>query len=122
MMSEAPQRIDPAAMDLEQRMERHEVWTLPNDGSVSCDLHQYHSPEVVSFDIHHVIPKSMGGPDTQDNKAVVCPTGHRNVHTLLRVFASVGPDAADRVSWGEETWNMAMKGWIGGSEEDESPR
>ena len=90
-----------------------EVRVLPNDGSVECTLHRYHSPEVVSFDEHHVIPKGKGGPDEDTNIEVVCPTGHRNVHTLMRLFDRIGPEKVERTSWGEATWAMALRGWEG---------
>jgi len=48
-----------------------------------CALHRYHSPIPVSHDLHHVIPRSMGGPDTAANIVSVCPTGHRNVHVCI---------------------------------------
>jgi HNH endonuclease len=87
------------------------VVSLPNDGSVNCALHRYHSPEVTSFDRHHVWPKGDGGPDEESNLAVVCPTGHRNVHILLMLMHRIGPENVERTSWGEATWEMALAGF-----------
>jgi hypothetical protein len=89
------------------------VRALPNDGTVSCVLHQYHSPEVASFDEHHAVPRYYGGPDVPSNIVVLCPTGHRNVHTLLRLFELIGPDAVDRNTWGRTTWDLATRAWVG---------
>jgi len=60
--------------------------TLPAGPGVVCVLHRYHSPVPASFDVHHVIPLSMDGPDTRDNLVVVCPTGHRNVHACIALI------------------------------------
>ena len=91
-----------------------QVFLLPNDGSVECELHDYHSPEVTTFDRHHIHLKSEGGSDDDENFAVLCPTGHRNVHALLRLFRKLGPENVARPSWGHATWEMAMAGYEAG--------
>lgn len=50
-----------------------------------CELHRSHSPAVHSCDRHHVVPVSWGGGE-ENNIAVICPTGHRSVHLLLRLL------------------------------------
>jgi hypothetical protein len=81
--------------------------TLPAAPGVTCVLHAYHSPEVVSFDVHHVIPISMGGPDIATNRIIVCPTGHRNVHTLIHALTS--GDEVHATDWGRTTWDYAHR-------------
>lgn len=56
-----------------------------------CALHAYHWPPVLDGDIHHIIPLSMGGPDTNDNIMHVCPTGHRNVHEVITALVKKQP-------------------------------
>ena len=34
--------------------------------------------EGLPVDVHHIIPESEGGPDTEDNAATLCPTCHRS--------------------------------------------
>ncbi len=81
--------------------------TLPAIAGRRCVLHKYHSPEVVSFDVHHVVPTYMGGPDVASNRVVVCPTGHRNVHVLIG--ALVAGRAVRNQDWGRMTWDYAHR-------------
>jgi hypothetical protein len=90
--------------------------TLPAGPGVECALHDYHSPEVMSFDEHHLQPtgKPYYGPEDGE-KAVTCPTGHRNVHIVLRVMEKYGgPDNVPgdvRRGIGRATWLMALRAW-----------
>ena len=52
----------------------------------TCQVHKYHSPHISMPDVHHIWPKSEGGPDIEANRITVCPTGHRNIHELLSLF------------------------------------
>jgi len=56
----------------------------------SCEIHAYHSPHVESTDRHHVLPLRWGRAPDPRNEVVLCPTGHRNVHELLRLYAAFG--------------------------------
>lgn len=54
--------------------------------SVACALHQTHCPSLHDTDDHHVVPKSWfekAGIAVQTPHALICPTGHRNVHLLI---------------------------------------
>jgi len=43
-----------------------------------------------SCDLHHIVPKSKGGDDTDDNLTVLCPNCHRLAHNnKLTIFKSV---------------------------------
>jgi hypothetical protein len=97
--------------DLKPWVVEERVQALPNIGNVTCSLHAYHSPEVVSFDVHHIWPQGEGGPDVPSNRAIVCPTGHRNVHTLIRLMLLYGPEPINENAWGKTTWAMALAGY-----------
>ncbi len=45
-----------------------------------------HRPEPLEPHRHHILPKSDGGPDTEDNLVTLCPTTHANAHDLLRLI------------------------------------
>lgn len=51
-----------------------------------CAVHTVHRPRVADIDVHHIWPVGMGGPDVPANRVVICPTGHRNIHELLREY------------------------------------
>lgn len=57
---------------------------VPYLTSSPCMLHRRHMPESHVNEIHHIWPLGEGGPDEAANRVVVCPTGHYNVHRLLR--------------------------------------
>lgn len=48
-----------------------------------CELHSRHIPEPHHNHVHHVWPLGRGGPAIAENRIVVCPTGHANIHQLL---------------------------------------
>ena len=52
--------------------------------SEPCLVHPKHRPESHVNHRHHVWPKGEGGPDIPENIVVICPTGHSNVHNLMR--------------------------------------
>lgn len=54
--------------------------------SQPCQVHNRHTPEPHVNHRHHVWPKGDGGPDIEDNIIAVCPSGHYNIHELLKEF------------------------------------
>lgn len=49
-----------------------------------------------SCDIHHIIPKSKGGPDINDNLTVICPNCHRLAHEgKITEFISITTQIGD---------------------------
>ncbi len=54
--------------------------------SQPCTLHTTHTPSSHINHEHHVWPKGHGGPDVDENKVVICPTGHYNTHRLLEEY------------------------------------
>ncbi len=55
-----------------------------------CQVHKDHKPFSHVNHRHHVWPLGMGGPDTEDNIVVVCPTGHMNIHHLIDEYRRRG--------------------------------
>jgi 5-methylcytosine-specific restriction endonuclease McrA len=49
----------------------------------TCLCAEPHSPVPLAFQVHHVLPKSWGGPDVKTNKVTICGTCHDNVHHAL---------------------------------------
>lgn len=58
----------------------------PRTTSLPCVVHRVHRPRPRSNDVHHVWPLAAGGPDVLENRVIICPTGHRNVHQLLDAY------------------------------------
>lgn len=54
--------------------------------SQPCEVHNQHKPNSHINHVHHIWPKGEGGPDIPENKVVICPTGHWNVHDLLQHY------------------------------------
>lgn len=48
-----------------------------------CLVHNTHVPKSHVMHLHHIRPKEYGGINRADNREVICPTGHYNVHELL---------------------------------------
>ncbi len=57
--------------------------------SQPCEIHTRHIPESRVNHRHHIWPQGQGGPNIEDNIAVVCPTGHYNIHDLLNHYISM---------------------------------
>lgn len=51
-----------------------------------CGVHLTHLPAPLEMHVHHVWPLAMKGPDSPENRVVVCPTGHANIHRILRAL------------------------------------
>jgi hypothetical protein len=58
--------------------------------ALPCQLHVVHRPLSHINHMHHVWPLAEGGPDVPGNRIVACPTGHYNVHELLRLHKRYG--------------------------------
>jgi HNH endonuclease len=72
-----------------------------------CAIHNRHQDEPESFDRHHIVPESWGGPTKASNLATLCPTGHRDVHTLLNLLVMGGGQLQSWVKW--RHWNSATR-------------
>lgn len=49
--------------------------------------------------MHHVFPLGHGGPNVPENRVVLCPTAHANVHVLLSyMLRHVGDPPEGRVN------------------------
>ncbi len=51
-----------------------------------CTMHREHKPASHLNHRHHVWPLGLGGPDIEDNIIVICPTGHSNIHDLMKHY------------------------------------
>jgi cytochrome c553 len=54
--------------------------------SNTCQCVKNHSPKAFAFQVHHVVPTSWKGPNTDANKVTICGTCHDNTHTLLNLY------------------------------------
>lgn len=54
--------------------------------SVPCQVHTRHAPNSHINHWHHVWPRGEGGPDIPENRIAVCPTGHYNIHQLIKLL------------------------------------
>ncbi len=59
-----------------------------------CEVHRDHRPNSHVNHRHHVWPQGEGGPDVPGNVVVICPTGHENVHSVLRLLKRHGGNPA----------------------------
>lgn len=59
---------------------------MSHDTGQHCHCMVTHRPAPLELERHHIQPKYLGGGDTADNIAWVCPTTHTNVHELLRAM------------------------------------
>lgn len=74
-----------------------------------CRLHRYHRPRPLRLVIHHILPKAHGGTDDPDNLAIVCDTGHYNVHNA---FERLLDDGGHAIPCGTRSeWALAREGF-----------
>lgn len=78
-----------------------------------CACVTKHKPASREPDLHHVLPKTWGGPDTPENIVAICPNQHRLVHTLLREYrkADGTPPWSVRRHYSSFTRGLAARGW-----------
>lgn len=79
----------------------------------SCPCVKTHTPKVMSFDNHHIRPKSWGGPDAASNMILVCPATHRNAHGVLDLMVRFkGNPPKDRLAaYPKFARDLAMRGY-----------
>lgn len=61
-----------------------------HDHGQHCRCIRNHDPFPLELNHHHVWPLYLGGPDTKDNMVWLCPTGHTNVHEMIRLMLKYG--------------------------------
>jgi 5-methylcytosine-specific restriction endonuclease McrA len=78
-----------------------------------CECVKNHNPNVLHDDIHHIWPKSEGGPDHIDNLIPLCPTAHDEVHRLLRAYEKHNgtPPWSIRRHYNKHIREVAALGW-----------
>lgn len=78
-----------------------------------CKCVGQHVPEVHAPAVHHILPRSWGGPDVPANRVVLCPTTHENVHKLLNAYVHAGdvPAWSLRRSYSAYARGLAQLAW-----------
>lgn len=87
----------------------------PRTTSAPCEVHRpsNHRPMPHLNHEHHIWPLGWGGPNTAENKVVICPTGHANIHVLLNEYNRLGgqPPWTFRQHFGQGERDLAKAGW-----------
>jgi 5-methylcytosine-specific restriction endonuclease McrA len=83
----------------------------PLTTSASCQVHAQHVPRSHINHVHHVWPLADGGPNTEANRAVICPTGHYNVHSLIDVYRKRAPTPGELLRYTRHEKALAWLGW-----------
>jgi len=110
-----PAALDPAAATALPPDHELRITPLgPLTTAKPCQLHtKTHTPNPHQNHFHHIWPLGDGGPNTADNRVVVCPTGHANIHVLLTLFkayrGTVPYNELRTFSFGEREY--ALRGW-----------
>lgn len=89
------------------------VEELARNTTLPCQVHRTHYPRPHVNHVHHVWPLGEGGPDVAANTVVACPTGHDNIHALIRLlkrYAGQVP-AHLRAGYTREERRLAALGW-----------
>lgn len=72
---------------------------MSHDTDHTCPCVTEHRPKAVELDLHHILPRYLGGRDAPENWAWVCPNTHRATHELLRLYMQAsGPPPGDVVN------------------------
>lgn len=84
-------------------------------GTVTCPCVSRHVPRPVVLHNHHIIPLSYGGPNTAENKILICPTAHYNIHKLLWHYNKNDglPPGSVRKHFSDFVQEYAARGWAG---------
>ncbi len=67
---------------------------MSHDPGAACRCCADHRPPVLEHEAHHVLPLFLGG-DNYGETVWLCPTGHANVHELLRLMLKTGRTLTD---------------------------
>lgn len=78
-----------------------------------CHIHLYHSPRPEYTERHHVLPLAWGGEDVPENTLLVCPTGHTNIHRLLKYYEDYNgkPPWTVRIGFSSAERRLAERAW-----------
>lgn len=68
---------------------------MTHDYEAACLCVSDHRPPVLEYERHHILPRYLGGEDTDDNLLWLCSTTHSNVHELLRMMMKAGAALTD---------------------------
>lgn len=56
----------------------------------TCPCVKAHRPPALELNTHHIVPKAWQGPDTPENRVVICVQTHANIHSLLNAYVRAG--------------------------------
>lgn len=67
----------------------HATWSrlkedLVSETAGSCEACHHEMPEPSALHLHHVVPRSKGGRDEENNAALLCPNCHAKAHLIYR--------------------------------------
>jgi hypothetical protein len=79
---------------------------------IVCRVHGSHRPAVITLHVHHVQPISMGGPNEPENKVIICPTGHFNVHAVLAALVFDKPAVPKATRMETELAHRGYEAWL----------
>jgi hypothetical protein len=76
-----------------------------------CGVHDHTS--WVPVNTHHIWPKGLGGPNTDDNKIILCTNGHYEVHAYIELLMKYNGKIPNpiRIHFGLKVRNLALLGW-----------
>lgn len=70
---EKPIKVPKSILDLSKRT-ISKILSRANQGCMICGWNE------ATCDIHHIIPRKIGGSNDNDNLVIVCPNCHRKIH------------------------------------------
>lgn len=84
-----------------------------HDTGQRCKCVRTHVPKVTHVHRHHILPKSWGGGDEEDNIVWLCPSTHEHVHILLRAYRQYEgtPPWEVRKQFNPYVREIAKQGW-----------
>jgi hypothetical protein len=87
---------------------------LPVSEETTCGCVRWHRPPIRIIDVHHIVPKSWGGPDVKTNTVPICSNTHRLVHELLNLYKKRNgtPLIEELRPFPRYTKKLAQQGWL----------
>lgn len=63
---------------------------MSHDAAAHCLCVSDHRPPVLEYELHHIQPLYLNGPDVPENKVWLCSNAHTSVHELIRLMVGAG--------------------------------
>lgn len=74
---------------------RRQVWRLWEEQAGRCPVCDQRITKKTRWHVHHIIWRSRGGPDTHENRVLLHPACHRQVHSQKRSVVKPRPSGGD---------------------------